>query len=254
MSSRRTWTITPLHVGTLHRKRRSFLFMAGDDTPLDVPVIMFLLDNGSERVLVDTGCSDPATTRDHQPFERPAELYPLTVLAGRGVDPASIGLVLTSHLHWDHSSGNALFPGAELRVQARELEYARHPLMWHRESYEVHNLDRDATWALGRYTTVDGDAEILPGLQVLLTPGHTPGIQSVLVTTGDGDFVLPSDNVPTYANWAGKLPEWTHIPATNHYSLPDYDATFTRLDELAKAGARLLPSHDFRVLKEERYG
>jgi glyoxylase-like metal-dependent hydrolase (beta-lactamase superfamily II) len=254
MNARPTWTITPLHVGTLHRKRRNFLFMAGDDTPLDVPVIMYLLDNGGERVLVDTGCSDPATTRDHQPFERPAELYPLTVLAAHGVDPASVGLVLTSHLHWDHSSGNALFPGAELRVQARELEYARHPLMWHSESYEVHNPDREASWALGRYTTVDGDTEILPGLNVLLTPGHTPGIQSVLVATEDGDFVLPSDNVPTYANWEGKLPEWTHIPATNHYSLPEYDATFTRLDELAKAGTRLLPSHDFRVLKEERYG
>ncbi|HEY0247516.1 MAG TPA: N-acyl homoserine lactonase family protein [Gryllotalpicola sp.] len=251
MSARSTWTVTPLHVGTLHRKRRSFLFMVGDDTPLDVPVIMFLLDNGSERVLVDTGCSDPTTTHEHQPFERPAELQPRHVLVAHGIDPASIQLVLTSHLHWDHSSGNALFPEAELRVQTRELDYATHPLMWHSESYEIHNPARTDTWALDRYTTIDGDAQVLPGLQVLLTPGHTPGIQSVLVSTESGDFVLPSDNVPTFANWEGKQPEWSHIPATNHYSLPEYDATFRRLDSL---GARLLPSHDFRVLEEKSYG
>ncbi len=245
-----SWTITPLHTGTLHRKRRNFLYLAGDDTPIDVPVIMFLLENGTERVLVDTGCSNPDTTHQHHPFERPADQHPLAVLASRGIAPETIDIVITSHLHWDHSSGNHLFPEARLFVQRREHEYARDPLQWHRESYETANPDRGTTWALDRYELLDGDTELLPGLTTLLTPGHTPGIQAVLVETGSALRVLAGDNVPTYDNWIGHLPEWSHIPATNHYNLAEYDATFRLLES---TGAEVLPSHDFRVLEQSTY-
>jgi N-acyl homoserine lactone hydrolase len=242
------WTVTPLHVGTLHRKRRNFLYLAGGDEPIDVPVLIFLLERDGQRLLVDSGCCDPASTKQHQPFERPAEQHPLAVLRARGIEPDSIDAVITTHLHWDHASGNHLFPKSELFAQRTELEYARHPIQWHAESYEIHNPAREHDWALDRYTAVEDEAVIAPGISVLLTPGHTPGIQAVLVETASGLVVLPGDNVPTYENWTGKPPEWSHIAATNHYDLGAYEKSFQRL---AETGGRIVPSHDFRVLEVE---
>ena len=88
-------------------------------------------------------------------------------------------------------------------------------------------------------------------MTVLLTPGHTPGIQAVLVETASGLVVLPGDNVPTYDNWLGRPPEWTHIAATNHYDLGAYEKSFQRLEETR---GRIIPSHDFRVLEVETDG
>lgn len=245
------WTIRPLQVGTLHRRRRHFLYVRGDDRPLDVPVVMFLLENGEDRVLVDTGCADPSTAlEEHHPFERSEAQHPVTALAAAGVDAQSIGLVVTSHLHWDHCYGNQYFPQAEFVVQRRELDYAAAPLPWHEHSYETH-APGGPIWARTPYRVLDGDQGLRPGLTVLLTPGHTPGLQSVLVDTARGSYVLPSDTIPTYENWETSHGAHAPTPNTAHVDLRDYHESFRRI---AATGAVVLPSHDFGVFKEVRYG
>jgi N-acyl homoserine lactone hydrolase len=247
------WKVTPLHVGTLHRKERNFLYASGSEKPLDVPVTMFLLQSGRTNVLVDTGCADPETALDHhRPLDRAQDQHPLAALARHGLEPWQIHVVLTSHLHWDHCYGNAYFPESCFLVQADELAYARAPLPWHEGSYETHESSGPCPpWADTPYKTLDGDTELMPGLTVLRTPGHTPGLQSVLVETREGPFIMPSDTVPTYANWEGRGAHWPHIPATTHYDLSAYYETLQRIEE---TGARLLPSHDFRVIEEGSHG
>ncbi len=253
MSGDGRWSVTPLHVGTLHRKERNFLYASGGERPLDVPVIMFLLRSGGRNVLVDTGCADPATAQDHhRPLDRTPQQHPVAALAAVGLEPAAIELVITSHLHWDHVYGNEFFPSARFVVQAAELAYAKAPLPWHEGSYEVPGAgDPPPPWARTDYETLDGDTELAPGLTVLHTPGHTPGLQSVLVETADGRVVMPSDTVPTYANWEGRGKHWPHIPATTHYDLSAYYDTLLRIEATK---ATVLPSHDFRVLREAGHG
>ncbi len=245
------WTIRPLWLGTLHRKRSSFLYSGGGPEPLDVPVTAFLLEAGDTRVLVDTGCDDPDTAHpDHHPFERTPEQHLSRRLEALSVDPGSIGLVILSHLHWDHAYGLDLLPQARFVVQGQELRYAVAPLPWHARSYDSFVIGRSPLWARTTWDVIEGDRQLLPGLQVLLTPGHTPGIQTVTVQCASGLYVLPSDNVPLYENWQGKPPAWPHIPDTHHYSLGDYHGTFLRLENL---GGRLLPPHDFRIFDHESY-
>ncbi len=245
------WTIRPLWIGTLHRKRSSFLYAGGSSDPLDVPVTAFLLEKGDTRVLVDTGCDDPLTAYDdHHPFERPPEQHLLARLDALGVDPKSIGLVILSHLHWDHSYGLDLLPEARFVVQGSELRYASAPLPWHARSYDSFVVGRTPPWARTPWDVIDGDRELMPGLGVLLSPGHTPGMQTVTVQAATGLYVLPSDNVPLYENWEGRPPTWPHIPDTHHYSLADYYETFLQLERL---GGRLLPPHDFRIFDREVY-
>ena len=91
--------------------------------------------------------------------------------------PADIGLVINTHLHFDHCGQNAVFAHAPCYVQRAELARAE------RESRELYDW---FGFANARFELLDGDAEILPGLSVLATPGHTAGHQCVLVRTGDG--------------------------------------------------------------------
>ncbi len=91
--------------------------------------------------------------------------------------PGDIGLVINTHLHFDHCGQNAVFKHAAFYVQRAELGRAR------RESRELTGW---FDFMNARFELLDGDAELLPGLRVIATPGHTVGHQSVAVDSADG--------------------------------------------------------------------
>jgi len=91
--------------------------------------------------------------------------------------PGDIGLVINTHLHFDHCGQNAVFKHAPFYLQRAELDRAR------TESPELTDW---FDFMNARFELLDGDAEILPGLRVIATPGHTVGHQCVLVDSADG--------------------------------------------------------------------
>jgi len=101
-------------------------------------------------------------------------------LAELDMSPADIGLVINTHLHFDHCGQNAVFKHAPFYVQRAELSRMR------RESSELYEW---FGFMDARFELLDGDAEVLPGLEVITTPGHTEGHQCVVVR-GDGAFDL----------------------------------------------------------------
>ena len=98
-------------------------------------------------------------------------------LAELDMSPADIELVINTHLHFDHCGQNAVFSHAPFFIQRAELSRAQ------REAPELRDW---IDFAGARFELLDGDAEVLPGLRVIATPGHTEGHQCVLVR-GDGD-------------------------------------------------------------------
>src|SRR5918995_678913 len=127
------------------------------------------------RVLVDTGMTElHPLLDDMEPRLRP--------LSGQEFDLAGIDIVVNTHLHADHCGGNHLFAGRPIYVQRRELDDARSE-----DDYTI----REWVEAPGvRYVPVDGELELLPGLRLVPAPGHTPGMQVVVVETGGGPGVL----------------------------------------------------------------
>ena len=98
--------------------------------------------------------------------------------------PRDVVCVINTHLHFDHCGGNRVFAGTPIHVQRAEREAAR------ADGYTV------PAWVEfegATYVEHDGEAEILAGVRVLPTPGHSPGHQSVLVDTDDGLVVLAGD-------------------------------------------------------------
>ena len=169
-------TITPVRVADL--------LAEGERMPVNVHVI----DHPDARVLVDTGMTElhPAVA-DLDPRLRP--------LNKQDFDLAGIDIVVNTHLHFDHCGGNHLFAGRPIYVQRRELDDALSE-----DDYTI----REWVEAPGvRYVPVDGELELLPGLRLVPAPGHTRGMQVVVVETGGRPVVVGGD----VAVWFGELDE-----------------------------------------------
>jgi N-acyl homoserine lactone hydrolase len=159
-------TITPLLVAEL--------LVEGERWPVYVHVI----DHPDARVLVDTGMTEL--------HPEVADMDPrLVPLSEQAVDLAGVDVVVNTHLHFDHCGGNHLFAGRPIYVQRQELEDARTE-----DDYTI----REWVEAPGlRYEPVDGELELLPGLRLVPAPGHTRGLQVVVVETGGRPVVVGGD-------------------------------------------------------------
>jgi N-acyl homoserine lactone hydrolase len=125
-------------------------------------------------VLVDTGMIDSTPELDAEWGIR----YDASLI------PRDVVCVINTHLHFDHCGGNRLFPGTPIHVQRVERETARSA------GYTIPGW---VEFEGANYVEHDGEAEIIAGVRVLPTPGHSPGHQSVLVDTDDGLVVLAGD-------------------------------------------------------------
>ena len=164
--------ITPVHVADLLAPRGR------------MPVYVHVIDHPDARVLVDTGMTElhPAMA-DKDPRLRP--------LSGQDLDLAGIDIVVNTHLHFDHCGGNHLFPDKPIYVQRRELDDALGE-----EDYTI------PEWVEApgvRYARVDGELELLPGLRLVPAPGHTRGMQVVVVETGGRPVVVGGDVAISFA-------------------------------------------------------
>src|SRR5205823_13196308 len=134
------------------------------------PGYLHAIEHPEGRILVDTGMIDSTPEIDEE--WRPT-IYPERI-------PREVVCVINTHLHFDHCGGNRLFAGVPIHVQRLELEWPYDPKEW-------------VDFAGATYVEHDGEAEVLPGIRLLPTPGHTPGHQSVLVDTPDGLVVVGGD-------------------------------------------------------------
>ncbi len=169
---------------TVHRLHLASVKLLGRFNPptyLDtrIDVYAYLVVNGSDVVLIDTGVGE-----DNEYIDRTFEPRRTPIaeeLARFGLVTTDVNFLVNSHLHFDHCGNNQLFPSAEIFVQSRELSIASTP------RYTVTEwFDYDGA----RMNAVSGEVEITPGIKLLPSPGHTPGHQSVLVETVDGNILV----------------------------------------------------------------
>ncbi|QBD75819.1 N-acyl homoserine lactonase family protein [Ktedonosporobacter rubrisoli] len=143
--------------------------------PAGLPIPCYLLETrDGKHILIDSGIPADFVSPPGMP---PAQHGKNVVeqLAMLGLQPASIDMLICTHLDVDHTGYHSQFTNAELILQRAEYEIAcsGHP----RFASTRQQWDHSAL----RYRLLDGDTELLPGLKVLKTSGHTSGHQSVLL-------------------------------------------------------------------------
>lgn len=191
------YDITPILCDVLYLPPPVSAYMHCGDREIPVPVFSFLLTAADPAddtaVLVDTGMEAPDSDglvhgrqvglgRGFEPLREGLE--------ERGLSPTDVDYVVLSHLHHDHAAHTDRFTEAEVVVQRAELDAAADPLPTVRRAY---NDDHREALADLDTTVVDGDHELLDGIELLFTPGHTEGSQSLVVETPDGQRVVAAD-------------------------------------------------------------
>jgi N-acyl homoserine lactone hydrolase len=173
---------------------RLYLLRLGVMTGIQAPIPAYLIrtDDGVN-VLVDSGFG-PGGVRDERISVEP-EHDISALLAGLGVRPADVHYVVCSHLDPDHAGNHVLFGGAEFVIQRAHYELAK--------SGAVPRIERTRTaWDRPelKYRLVDGDTELLPGIELVESSGHVRGHQSVLVRLPNtGPVLLAVDAIPVSA-------------------------------------------------------
>ncbi len=156
-------------------------------------------------ILVDNGGGDKESDDFMARFKFEGRGILDASLARHGVKPEDITLCILTHLHFDHAGGSTRldaegrlvpsFPNARYVVQAKDLADARHPHLRVKASYLPQNWE--PLEAAGLLDTVDGAAELLPGLSVRPAPGHIDGLQNVVVEGGGKRLIYLADLIPT---------------------------------------------------------
>jgi N-acyl homoserine lactone hydrolase len=199
----------------------------------DWPVHGFVVTFPGGAALVDTGVGGPRKWLDDW---RVVNRSVADALDELGMTPGDIGMVINTHLHFDHCGQNAVFKHAAFYVQRAELSRAR------RES------PRLADWfdfMNARFELLDGDAEVLPGLQVIATPGHTVGHQSVVIDSADGmSDVLVGDAAYTPRQYLD--PASDELPEGQASDLAAWRASVGRIH--SAAADRVHFCHDTEVI------
>ncbi|WP_425041055.1 N-acyl homoserine lactonase family protein [Primorskyibacter sp. S187A] len=219
----------------------SFIFDAHHDSPHPMDYYIWVLRNGSQTILVDTGYdTEEATARD-----RPIQLDPRDALRPFDIRPDDVTDVIVTHLHYDHAGGLRLFPNAHLHLQTAEMAYATGPCMCHdtlRMPFTAgHVCEAVTRLYAGKLTFYDGDGEIAEGVSVHCIGGHSRGLQAVRVRTQAGWLVLASDAAHYYENL------WLKKPFPIVVDLQDMLDGYGRLERLASTRALIVPGHDPQV-------
>ena len=178
-----TYVIHPLAVGINQTDQGIMTYQKGYGKRIWLPIYVFYLEGGDQKILVDTGMEEFMVPpgAEEQTGLRIMEFE--EALQTVNLKPDEVDIVIQTHLHNDHCENTYKCTNAKVYVQKTELDFFRspHPID-HR--YYSDLLDESEV------VTVEGDREIVPGIRVLFTPGHTPGGQSVAVETKDGTAII----------------------------------------------------------------
>ena len=213
------------------------------------------IEHPSGLVLVDNGAGNKESEKFHGIYGlENAGANGRTLLedglARLGARPDDVAIVIDTHLHFDHAGGNTFvdpsgevrlaFPNARYVVQRGEWIYATHTNERTSGSYFPHNFAPVA--AADRFDFVDGEREIVRGIRVVPTPGHTPFHQSVLIESDGETAFYPADLVPT----ASHLPlAW--IMGYDVEPLVTLETKRAMLGKAAREGWLVLFEHDATV-------
>jgi glyoxylase-like metal-dependent hydrolase (beta-lactamase superfamily II) len=212
------------------------------DTSVTLTYYAFCLKSEDNVVLIDTGLANAEWVWEHRKLRLLQEVSIEAALGEIDVNPSDVKTVILTHLHWDHCSNNTLFKNAQFIVQEKEMIHALSPIPTQRAIY---GWDDETTppflQMVHQYKMIHGDRHICDGVEVVLIPSHTPGIQGVLVQGRNKRYLLAGDALPLYDNF-----EQRFIPSGLHVSLEDYYRTYEKIQALEVD--EILPGHDERLM------
>ena len=230
------------YAGPFVRQGAIVMWLRDWEKVVKINYYIWCLKGTGDPIIVDAGVSPKlAGERKLDGYVNPAE-----VLLRIGVKADEVRHVVITHLHFDHSSGISLFPKAIFYIQKEEYRFwlkdsiASHPVFT-QFSDEASHQYLTSLEGTDRLVLLDGDQEILPGIECLLAPGHSVALQAVAVKTAKGIAILGSDCAYTFRNYRE---DW---PSSFIMDLPAWMRTNEKLRRRASSIDLVFPGHDMTL-------
>ena len=238
------------------------------DSWLTAPIQCFLVEHpGAGAVLIDTGFQASVAVKPRSNLGRVGALLYRDIdmrpeqaaaaqMRAKGIEPSDVGVVIMTHLHPDHASAIADFPGATFLVSDVEWEAAAEG--GQRQGYVSSQFDHGFDYRLvdfdsERASSFAGFARTLDvfgdgSVRLAFTPGHTLGHMSVLLRTAGGEVLVAGDAI-----FMHRTLEDDHLP----FALPDEHLFRRSLRELRQyvketPDALVIPGHDWEAWQRLR--
>lgn len=232
------YVIRPLVIGANETDQGIMTYLRGYGQRIWIPIYAFYLEGGDEKILVDTGLEQ---------FMVPDEVgqkYGLDILefedalATVGLRPEEVDVILHTHLHNDHCENDYKCTNATVVVQQKEYEFFQDPHPIDHRYYP--DLLDDVKVEL-----VDGDVHFRDGIDLIFSPGHTPGGQSIAVQTSAGRAIITGFccNEKNFPATGPAVASGVHIDVRDAYD------SIQKIKELADI---VIPTHDLAVGTKKR--
>jgi len=238
------YSIKPLLLGKQQVTKGQYTYFVDWEKQIWIANVFWYIKAGDKNVLIDTGISQ--SDMEKYLYGRPYEhIRSFTeTLALVGITPEDVDIVIQTHLHYDHCGHTELCKRARIIVQEAELKFAYSPHALFSGSYNLGFL-KDL-----RFQLVTGDCQIMPGIKVILAPGHSPGTQAVAVETRDGIAIISGfcsikENFSPPEKMRTKWP--VLAPGVSVNSLQAFDSAL-KIKGLADI---IIPNHDLETAQRE---
>ena len=209
------------------------------ETTVERNYYIWCIKGHSDVVVVDA-CITPALAKERN---IPGYVSPVEALSRIGIKADEVRHVVITHTHWDHVNGLMLFPSAKVYIQEEEYNFWLKNQVAERPPFRQFIDIESKKYLIAleqspRLTLLRGDQEILPGIECLLAPGHSIGLQAVAVKTKKGTAVLGSDCGHLFRNYRE---DW---PSSLFVDLVALMNTYRKLSEKASSEDLIFPGHD----------
>jgi len=260
------WSIKVLYYGKIRCPKSALTANFDQELVLDFPYLGFLLTAGEKTVLIDSGISEKFIV-DGKAWSgflaEGGKEFVLKALSEQNVNPEKIDLVIYTHLHNDHAANCELFPNSKIIVQEEEWKALLDPIPVERVRGDYDQSIIPILTSMN-LIKIDGDMDLLDGLAVYKTAGHTRGGQVVVVNTKEGRRVLCGDSCHCFSNIFPHFTEITDMDGKKHQVTPapevygpglpsslvyDYYAWYKTIDRIKALAeyydpAFIIPGHD----------
>lgn len=225
---------------------------------IKIPVYTVLIDHPSGKILYDLGCH-PDAMNGYWP-QGLVSVFPyyynddqklVDQLALTNTRPEDIKTVVLSHMHLDHAGNIHLFTHADVYVHKKDFEYGQ-TLVHLSPNPAKHGayVKADLEVPVKQFHLVEEDFELVPGVEIITLPGHTPGLLGVVVhLEKEGTMIFPQDALYTRENYGP--------PAKASGIMYDNLAFFKSVEKVRKLekkyNAKVMFSHDIEFFETMKH-
>jgi glyoxylase-like metal-dependent hydrolase (beta-lactamase superfamily II) len=227
------YTIIPLVVGANETDQGIMTYLRDYGKRIWIPIYVFYVKGGDKNILIDTGLEQFVVPDDLGKTYGFEIMKFEEALSTVGLTPGDIDIIIHTHLHNDHCENDYKCKNAKIYVQKKEMEFYNDP-------HPVdHRFYPDILEGV-QVVEVEGDANILEGIDVIFSPGHTPGGQSVAINTSEGKVIITGFccNDKNFPKTGPAISPGVHLDLIDAYD---------SIQKIKSMGDIIIPLHDLNI-------